>query len=181
MSVLPDKVSHGGTYAGNRVAAAAAVKTLQILRDTNALETVGKWIELLKETVPTISRLAVVRDPSSASVRARTSRPAAGPRYTSTWNTHPASRKSLHQVGSDPGPSTHACPTSRWRSRSSRASVLAKCGLRWATWKPAGRRTKPRPSAAGFRGEDSSHTYTRAPACGKSRILVSSHHCPHVR
>ena len=28
MSVLPDKVSHGGTYAGNRVAAAAAVKTL---------------------------------------------------------------------------------------------------------------------------------------------------------
>jgi glutamate-1-semialdehyde 2,1-aminomutase len=40
MSQLPDKVSHGGTYAGNRVAAAAAVKTLEILRDTNALETV---------------------------------------------------------------------------------------------------------------------------------------------
>jgi glutamate-1-semialdehyde 2,1-aminomutase len=40
MSVLPDKVSHGGTYAGNRVAAAAAVKTLEILRDTDALETV---------------------------------------------------------------------------------------------------------------------------------------------
>ena len=40
MSVLPDKVSHGGTYAGNRVAAAAAVKTLEILRDTNALEVV---------------------------------------------------------------------------------------------------------------------------------------------
>ncbi len=40
MSVLPDKVSHGGTYAGNRVAAAAAVKTLSILRDTDALETV---------------------------------------------------------------------------------------------------------------------------------------------
>ena len=33
-SLLPDKVSHGGTYAGNRVAAAAAVKTLSILRDT---------------------------------------------------------------------------------------------------------------------------------------------------
>ena len=31
MSVLPDKVSHGGTYAGNRVAAAAAVKTLSII------------------------------------------------------------------------------------------------------------------------------------------------------
>jgi glutamate-1-semialdehyde 2,1-aminomutase len=41
MSVLPDKVSHGGTYAGNRVAAAAAVATLRILRDTDALATVA--------------------------------------------------------------------------------------------------------------------------------------------
>ncbi len=40
MSVLPDKVSHGGTYAGNRIAAAAAVKTLTILKETNALETI---------------------------------------------------------------------------------------------------------------------------------------------
>jgi glutamate-1-semialdehyde 2,1-aminomutase len=40
MSVLPDKVSHGGTYAGNRVAAAAAVKTLSIIRDTDVLETI---------------------------------------------------------------------------------------------------------------------------------------------
>jgi glutamate-1-semialdehyde 2,1-aminomutase len=40
MSVLPDKVSHGGTYAGNRIAAAAAVKTLSILKDTDALATV---------------------------------------------------------------------------------------------------------------------------------------------
>jgi glutamate-1-semialdehyde 2,1-aminomutase len=40
MSVLPGKVSHGGTYAGNRVAAAAAVKTLGILRDTDAIETI---------------------------------------------------------------------------------------------------------------------------------------------
>jgi glutamate-1-semialdehyde 2,1-aminomutase len=40
MELLPEKVSHGGTYAGNRVAAAAAVATLQILRDTNALETI---------------------------------------------------------------------------------------------------------------------------------------------
>lgn len=38
MSVLPDHVSHGGTYAGNRVAAAAAVRTLGIIRDTDALE-----------------------------------------------------------------------------------------------------------------------------------------------
>jgi glutamate-1-semialdehyde 2,1-aminomutase len=40
MAVLPEKVSHGGTYAGNRVAAAAAVKTLEIIRDTDALETI---------------------------------------------------------------------------------------------------------------------------------------------
>ena len=40
MSVLPDHVSHGGTYAGNRVAAAAAVKTLSIIKDTDALEKV---------------------------------------------------------------------------------------------------------------------------------------------
>jgi glutamate-1-semialdehyde 2,1-aminomutase len=37
MSMLPDKVSHGGTYAGNRVAAAAAVATLSILRDGTVL------------------------------------------------------------------------------------------------------------------------------------------------
>jgi glutamate-1-semialdehyde 2,1-aminomutase len=42
MSVLPDKVSHGGTYAGNRVAAAAAVKTLSIIRDTDALDTIHR-------------------------------------------------------------------------------------------------------------------------------------------
>jgi glutamate-1-semialdehyde 2,1-aminomutase len=40
MSVLPDKVSHGGTYAGNRVAAAASVATLRILRDTDALDSI---------------------------------------------------------------------------------------------------------------------------------------------
>jgi glutamate-1-semialdehyde 2,1-aminomutase len=40
MELLPSKVSHGGTYAGNRIAAAAAVKVLEILRDTPALETI---------------------------------------------------------------------------------------------------------------------------------------------
>ena len=40
MAMLPDKMSHGGTYAGNRVAAAAGVRTLEILRDTPALETI---------------------------------------------------------------------------------------------------------------------------------------------
>ena len=40
MAMLPSKVSHGGTYAGNRIAAAAAVKTLEIIRDTDALATI---------------------------------------------------------------------------------------------------------------------------------------------
>ena len=40
MAMLPDKMSHGGTYAGNRVAAAGGVRTLEILRDTPALETI---------------------------------------------------------------------------------------------------------------------------------------------
>jgi glutamate-1-semialdehyde 2,1-aminomutase len=42
MDMLPKHVSHGGTYAGNRVAAAAAARTLQILRDTDALETIRR-------------------------------------------------------------------------------------------------------------------------------------------
>ena len=41
MDMLPEKMSHGGTYAGNRVAAAAGVRTLEILRDTPALETIA--------------------------------------------------------------------------------------------------------------------------------------------
>jgi glutamate-1-semialdehyde 2,1-aminomutase len=41
MAMLPDKMSHGGTYAGNRVAAAGAVRTLELLRDTPALETIS--------------------------------------------------------------------------------------------------------------------------------------------
>ncbi len=40
MSVLPADVSHGGTFAGNRVAAAAAVATLTILDETDALDTI---------------------------------------------------------------------------------------------------------------------------------------------
>ncbi len=42
MGMLPRHVSHGGTYAGNRVAAAAATKVLSILRDTDALDTVAR-------------------------------------------------------------------------------------------------------------------------------------------
>jgi len=49
MSLLPAKVSHGGTYAGNRVAAAAAVKTLEIIRDTDALETIHRTGRRIKD------------------------------------------------------------------------------------------------------------------------------------
>jgi glutamate-1-semialdehyde 2,1-aminomutase len=48
MSVLPDKVSHGGTYAGNRIAAAAAVRTLEIIRDTPALDTIRRTGETIQ-------------------------------------------------------------------------------------------------------------------------------------
>jgi glutamate-1-semialdehyde 2,1-aminomutase len=51
MAVLPDKVSHGGTYAGNRVAAAAAVKTLEILRDTDAIATIHRTGETIQAGV----------------------------------------------------------------------------------------------------------------------------------
>jgi glutamate-1-semialdehyde 2,1-aminomutase len=51
MSVLPDKVSHGGTYAGNRVAAAAAAKTLEIIRDTDALDTIRATGETIQRGV----------------------------------------------------------------------------------------------------------------------------------
>jgi glutamate-1-semialdehyde 2,1-aminomutase len=51
MDVLPDKVSHGGTYAGNRVAAAATVKTLEILKDTDALATVHRTGERIQAGV----------------------------------------------------------------------------------------------------------------------------------
>ncbi len=49
MSMLPDKVSHGGTYAGNRVAAAAASKTLSILRDSDALETIHRTGQAIQD------------------------------------------------------------------------------------------------------------------------------------
>ncbi|HEU4672075.1 MAG TPA: aspartate aminotransferase family protein [Candidatus Limnocylindrales bacterium] len=51
MSLLPEKVSHGGTYAGNRVAAAAATKTLEILRDTDALETVRRTGQRIQDGI----------------------------------------------------------------------------------------------------------------------------------
>src|SRR3990170_1541730 len=54
MELLPAHVSHGGTYAGNRVAAAAAQATLTILNETDALETIhrtGRTIQAGLEAV----------------------------------------------------------------------------------------------------------------------------------
>ncbi len=56
MSVLPDKVSHGGTYAGNRVAAAAATKVLEIIRDTDALATVRRTGEAIQAGLEQVIR-----------------------------------------------------------------------------------------------------------------------------
>ncbi|HXR26372.1 MAG TPA: aminotransferase class III-fold pyridoxal phosphate-dependent enzyme, partial [Candidatus Baltobacteraceae bacterium] len=48
------QVSHGGTYAGNRVAAAAAVATLTILKETDALATVAATGQRLQGEVRSI-------------------------------------------------------------------------------------------------------------------------------
>lgn len=48
MSVLPGEVSHGGTYAGNRIAAAAAVATLTILNETDALDKIRRTGEAMQ-------------------------------------------------------------------------------------------------------------------------------------
>jgi glutamate-1-semialdehyde 2,1-aminomutase len=42
MSVMPKHMSHGGTYAGNRVAAAAAVATLETLKDGTVLADIAE-------------------------------------------------------------------------------------------------------------------------------------------
>ena len=93
--VLPDKVSHGGTYAGNRVAAAAAVKTLSILRDTDALETIhatGRRLQDgLKEILnPVGSRTTspgTRRCSGSCSARRRRRSTATGPPRTTSCTT----------------------------------------------------------------------------------------------
>ncbi len=51
MSLLPEKVSHGGTYAGNRVAAAAATRTLEIIRDSDALETIRRTGQQIQDGI----------------------------------------------------------------------------------------------------------------------------------
>jgi glutamate-1-semialdehyde 2,1-aminomutase len=56
MSVMPEQMSHGGTFAGNRVAAAAAVATLTILRDTNALETIRATGEAIQRGMGDVLR-----------------------------------------------------------------------------------------------------------------------------
>src|ERR1035437_4966042 len=54
MSMLPDKVSHGGTYAGNRVAAAAAVATLSILKDGSVVEALKRRGESIQAGLASI-------------------------------------------------------------------------------------------------------------------------------
>ncbi|HET7678264.1 MAG TPA: aspartate aminotransferase family protein [Candidatus Limnocylindrales bacterium] len=51
MEMLPKHVSHGGTYAGNRVAAAAAVKVLTIIKETDALATVEATGRRIQEQI----------------------------------------------------------------------------------------------------------------------------------
>lgn len=54
MEQLPDKVSHGGTYAGNRVAAAAMVKTLSLIDETPVLETIHATGRRIQDGLRTI-------------------------------------------------------------------------------------------------------------------------------
>jgi glutamate-1-semialdehyde 2,1-aminomutase len=54
MSLMPENVSHGGTYAGNRIAAAAAVRTLEILRDTDAIETILRTGEAVQAGIRSV-------------------------------------------------------------------------------------------------------------------------------
>jgi glutamate-1-semialdehyde 2,1-aminomutase len=51
MSLMPDSVSHGGTYAGNRVAAAAAVATLTIIKETDVLDSIRKTGEAMQRAI----------------------------------------------------------------------------------------------------------------------------------
>lgn len=59
--------------AGGNVVTAGLVKNIARPESnitgvsTNSVETVSKWVELLKETVPTLARIAVARDPSGLS------------------------------------------------------------------------------------------------------------------
>jgi glutamate-1-semialdehyde 2,1-aminomutase len=51
---MPENVSHGGTYAGNRIAAAAAVRTLEILRDTDAIATIHRTGEAVQAGIRSV-------------------------------------------------------------------------------------------------------------------------------
>ena len=111
MSVLPDKVSHGGTYAGNRVAAAAAVKTLEILRDTDALETIhatGRRVQAgLREVLnPTGLPYHFTGHPSDVRdhVLRRRGRPSTATGRPPTTSCTTRSRIGMHARGAMPEP-----------------------------------------------------------------------------
>ena len=64
-------VSAGGDVVASRLVANIARPEGNITGvTTNVVETVGKWLELLKESVPSLSHLAVVWDPGSVSNQA---------------------------------------------------------------------------------------------------------------
>ena len=111
MSQLPDKVSHGGTYAGNRVAAAAAVKTLEIIRDTAALETIhatGRRIQDGLARGPQPERHARTSSPAirrcSGSCSPRRPRPSTATGRSPTTSSTTRSRSGMLARGAMPEP-----------------------------------------------------------------------------
>jgi putative tryptophan/tyrosine transport system substrate-binding protein len=69
-STIPVVAAGGNVVAAGLVTSIAHPEGNITGVTTNSVEAVGKWMELLKETVPTISRLAVVLDLSGPSAQA---------------------------------------------------------------------------------------------------------------
>ena len=69
-STIPIVVAGGDIVASGLVTNIARPEGNVTGVTTNIAETVGKWVDLLKDAVPSISRLAVTRDPTSSSNQA---------------------------------------------------------------------------------------------------------------
>ena len=111
MELLPDKVSHGGTYAGNRVAAAAAVATLGIItRHQRARDDPRDWPARSR----TVSRRSSTRSASrttspvtrrcSGSCSARRSRPSTATGPARDHELYDAIAIGMHARGAMPEP-----------------------------------------------------------------------------
>ena len=165
MSVLPDKVSHGGTYAGNRVAAAAAVKTLEIIRDTDALETIhatGERDPGRPRASSSTRRACRTTSPAtrrcSASCSPRRSRPS-----TATGRTPTTSCTTRSRSGCTPGA---RCPSRTAASRGSSARPTPRA-TRWtgSCRSSATRSTRPsRPGRTASGGDATGAMSHPAPA-----------------